>query len=85
MKYIRSAPQKKRSIIMLLKNVSFKKMKLIYCDALLIHLTYSKKAHRTHQQTIEILHCSLRVCSNYRLRENQSQEKYLKKEKKEKK
>ena len=50
-----------------------KKMKLIYCDALLIHLAYSKKAHRTHQQTIEILHCSLRVCGNYRLRENQSQ------------
>ena len=38
---------------MLLKSVSFKKMKLIYCDALLIHLTYSKKAHRTHQQTIK--------------------------------
>ena len=69
---------------MLLKSVSFKKMKLIYCDALLIHLTYSKKAHRTHQQTIEILHCSLRVCSNYRLRENQSQGKYLKKRKKRK-
>ena len=69
---------------MLLKSVSFKKMKLIYCDALLIHLAYSKKAHRTHQQTIEILHCSLRVCSNYILRENQSQEKYLKKRKKRK-
>lgn len=38
---------------MLLKSVSFKKMKLIYCDALLIHLIYSKKAHRTHQQTIK--------------------------------
>ena len=57
-------------------------MKLIYCDALLIYLAYSKKAHRTHQQTIEILHCSLRVCSNYRLCENQSQGKFLKKEKK---
>ena len=59
-----------------------KKMKLIYCDALLIHLAYSKKAHRTHQQTIEILHCSLRVCGNYRLSENQSQGKYFKKNKK---
>ena len=70
---------------MLLKSVSFKKMKLIYCDALLIHLAYSKKAHRTHQQTIEILHCSLRVCSNYRLRENQSQGWIFKKNKKKKK
>ena len=39
--------------MLFLKSVSFKKMKLIYCDALLIHLAYSKKAHRTHQQTIK--------------------------------
>lgn len=37
--------------IMLLKSVSFKE--LVYRNALLIHLAYSKKAHRTHQQTIK--------------------------------
>ena len=47
-------------------------------------IKYKKKAHRTHQQNIKFYTCSLRVCSNYRLRENQSQEKYLKKEKRKK-
>lgn len=65
---------------MLLKSVSFKE--LVYCNALLIHLTYSKKAPQNTSTNHQVLHCSLRVCSNYRLCENQSQGKYLKKEKK---
>ena len=70
---------------MLLKSVSFKKMKLIYCDALLIHLTYSKKAHRTHQQTIKFYTALLEYvviidCVKIKVKEN-----FLKKEKRKKK
>ena len=60
-------------------------MKLIYCDALLIHLTYSKKAHRTHQQTIKFYTAVLEYVVIIDCVKIKVKGEYLKKEKKEKK
>lgn len=65
---------------MLLKSVSFKE--LVYCDALLIHLTYSKKAHRTHQQTIKFYIALLEYVVIIDCVKIKVKGKYLKKEKK---